>query len=321
MHLLKYREIYNKTPIIASKIKFGGEFRLILRNCMGGVVQDTGWFHNLITNYGLNYGFHATWYSYIHLGSSNAAPDFTQSALINWLGYNNPGSITGVAAVNSGSPLYYGIQTIGKRFDAGNATGTIREVGLGTNTGNYNMCVRSLVSPEVVKAADQVLDVYYRMTAYPDLSDQTGVANIGGIDYNYTSRISTCQEFGAFGVYKWYTSTFGHAAYYGNIGSITETPTGLMPGEGGYMPYPTIAPIQVGGGSGNAYIDWQVKWPLDRGNHASGFRSARSSHQPNISSSYPGIQTQFNAVSDSSSIPKDNTKELYLNWRLSWARH
>ena len=75
-----------------------------------------------------------------------------------------------------------------KRFIAGVATGTIREFGVSPDTGDVNVFNRTAISPAISKASDEVLDVSYRLTLWPELNDLNGTVTIDGETYDTITR-------------------------------------------------------------------------------------------------------------------------------------
>lgn len=307
----KYKDLYvasNDTPTV--NLKIGGEFKLVLSDINGRVVQETDWFSNLITNVGLPQMINwANASQYFFIGDNNTAPSFTDTALFGFLA----STITNVGGSNSnlGLPNYEWTSIKGRRFNAGQGTGTIREVGIGLSNAQSNntMVVRSLVTPEVTKAADQVLDVYYRFTVFPDLTDNSGQITIDGELYDWTTRVGQInQATQAYLDFKFETY-FYSALYSGSsLGTITQLPTGTVDYPGAisnvyFDPNGVTGTQYVGLGSGNTV-------------GAAGINGALAYFF------YPaGIQAHFSRVSDGAGIFKDNTQTLTLTWRCTWSRH
>lgn len=323
MYLKKYSEIYNATPIVAAPFRRKGEFRLVLRNSMGGIVQDTGWFPNLVTDTGLvHMAVGGTgglaWFSNCHVGSSSTAPATTDTALVSWLGVHTSGKATTYGPTPV-APNYERWQQNGWRFAAGVATGTIRELGLSFRNYNADMSVRALVSPAVAKAADQVLDVYYRLTIWPNTGDVTGTTTIAGESYNYIVRPSYINSatWACITSYGPYTSAAAHKAYGGVLGTVTGEPTVFdnSTGDNGYSDSINTT------GIGSGYCDWQAYWGLDSANDYGQVTAFRTPSTLTGATGSMGWQISTLKVSDGSGIPKDVTKEMYLDFRMTWARH
>jgi len=320
MLIKKYSEIYTP-PVPMGVTKVGGEFRCILRNSMGGIVQDTDWFPNLITNTGLANMHTQSWFNNLHIGASSTAPAFTNSTLGSWLAVASS-LLSQTEGPGPVAPNYEYYTTRGWRFNAGVGTGTVAELGISWSSTNVNMCIRALVSPTIVKAADQVLDVYYRFKLWPNLSDVVGVVPIAGDNYNYTLRSKDLDENDfqrTFTQMRWPLDGSFISAYQDNIAAITSAPSVTSGGSSSNAE--TYVPTVVGSGSdsglGTGYQDTQYRYHLDEANSA-GIRSVTLRGPTSISQK--GIQCQFNRVSDNAKILKDNTKELYFTFRFQYAR-
>lgn len=317
MRIIKYQDLLAET--IKAKVKLGGEVKAILRNSMGGIVYESPWTPNLITNTGLvNMGGTPSffWYSKGHIGSSSTAPAVTDTALYGWLAAHDGGASFQTYYQNTSSP-YEIWHTKSYRFNAGTGTGTVREFGLSHQSGNSDMSMRTLISPAVPKAADQVLDIYYKLWLYQDIGDTTGVVSIAGENYNYTLRarnmgvVANRQTLTLAGMDTNYYTTMTHTV---GLAAITSSPsTGYITNGNAFD-----GASKTGGGSG--YSDYVWNWGLDHGNDAAGIRTVTLTHNWNGTSGV-GFQFSFSRVSDGASVPKDNTKTLAINQRLLWDRH
>jgi hypothetical protein len=317
MYYLRYKDIQIKTnqvtlQPIACHSTIKGEVRFIVRNQDGRVDQDTGWFPNLLTDRGLadmGNGFAA--FGQCHLGTSNQTPAYTDTTLYGWLG--NAGFANAVETKFPTAPNYEFAVTQSARFAAGECTGTIREVGMRKDTTNANMAVRALVSPEVTKGATQVLDVYYTITQYPQITDSTGVVNIDGTDYNYILRLAECNEAGGLQprYNPWRAIGFSNQmnSFTGDIGTILQEPTGFLAWSGNK--------IYVGNGSG--YRDEKYVWGLDSSNGWN--RSFRTWNNQVSVGCQAGSQLRLGKVSDDTALLKANTQEISCTLRNSFSRH
>lgn len=311
----KYQDIEGHQPTVITKMRVGGEMRGILRNSMGGIVHDTGWLPNIVTNNGMvNLYDTVAPFGYHHIGDDNTAPDVTQSTLLGHLAYSSTGTGSGDLDENSGSPNYVLSTTSSRRFNAGVGTGTIREFGASGGTSNSDMTVRVLVSPEFVKASDQVLDTYYKFNMWPDTTDTTGTVAISGVNYDFTSRGMNLHLTGFASTqtyFRPYNNLSTHGAFLGNIGTITGSPAS-------YLDW-CDSITTTGGGSG--YSDYELFWSLNSANHASGIRSISTRHYQGGLSANMGWQAEYDKTVGGGTIMKDNTKTLTLTFRRTWARH
>lgn len=298
------------------KVGISGEFRLVLMDINGRVLRDTGWKKNLITDVGLNhYGGQSTYGFPVNqtgmIGSDATAVDVTDTAMGALLAYT-----AGVGTVNSAisGPNYERFSTWQYRFNAGVGTGTIREVGIGPHINGTELTCHQNVSPAVTKAADQVLDLYYRVTLYPDTGDDTGTVVLDGITYDTTTRASRIDNTGSenyrcAGVVAHGSTLSGYnAAYDGAIGAITSYPAGSSNSD--LRTHSTLAYSP-----NSKYRDMQYFVDLDGFNLGAGIRCATFHGWP------CGMQTSFSAQGSGNTIPKNNTKVLTLGWRVTWDRH
>ena len=314
----KYTDLYNKEPISVHQ-GHSGEIRLILREVDETVVYDSGWFDNLITNNGLvNMGDDASWSFRCNLGSDATAPAFTDSSLYAWM--DDATMTDPVLSLAPVAPDYeYSITKV-CRFQVGEATGTIREIGFNSHvaSSNTDMSIRALVSPPVVKAANQVLDVYYKVTVWPDTVDRTGTVTIDSISYDYivrganftdTAGINPLNSWTIRGLYLVASS---HYVTDQEIEAIDSKPPSVS------NQYYGDTITEVGNGSG--YHDQRVFWDLDSGNWAGGIRSffLRSSESQ---SQTRGWQIRVGKTTGDGTLFKDNTMVLDLDFRVTWSRH
>ena len=296
--------------------KVGGELRFIVRNPDMTVDQDTGWFPNLLLDGGLiQMTTQTAWANDFHVGSSNTPPSVTDTALFAWLGVDNA-NITD-SKINLGSPDYQGQTTRGRRFNAGNATGTLREIGINHLTSNTAMSIRALITPEITKSAEQILDAFYRFTAWPSLIDGTGIVNIFGDDYDYTVRMGNVQLLTSmFDSYRPAGPTSHHQAYNGVIGSTTELPSGDSANASAVNITNQAAGV----------CDYTVEYNIDSGNVAGGIRSIASRIVGGDNVDRPSIQVEFSNRGEGvgvlgSPIPKNNTREISFDLGITWSRH
>jgi hypothetical protein len=91
--------------IVLPGVKRGGEFRLIVRDLMGRVTQDTGWFPNLLTDQGLiNMAAQNAWSSNMNVGSGTTPPAFTDTSLVSWMADVYSSIVDSGGTAGSGSP-------------------------------------------------------------------------------------------------------------------------------------------------------------------------------------------------------------------------
>ena len=272
----------------------------------------TGWFQNLITDYGLNRMGAGTFIEYVMVGTGNTAPVVADTGLQSFVAST---SFTYSSAVGaSSSAPYYGYTRRTWRFAAGAAAGNLAEVGVGHQNTNGGLFSRALIldlldQPTVITVlSDEYLDVTYELRCYAPTVDSSYSADVGGVTYSCISRASSVTspdhwrpDWGQVG----FRSVFGsiHTVYAGTINGVTSTPSGVSGGG-------VLGATNQTYSNNSLYRDMTIDMGLDHANISGGIRSTV------MNTTLGSFQTQF-----SSSIPKDNTKVLALSYRVSWARH
>lgn len=314
----KYQDVYNRDTIRLPPMRRTGEFKLVVRNPQLEIVQETPWFPNLLTDTGdANLARTGTpWCQYCHVGSGNATPLVSDTALQIWRA-QTASQLSSIYTPGV-APNYQFAQTKGWRFNAGSLNSTIKEVGLSYATTNNAMCVRSLVIPTVTVAIDQYLDIYYKLTVYPYISDVVDTTTIEGATYNYTMRYSKAGDLYPETLVRWANdpSTVPHGAYGGNIGTITGAPSTFDNGANGGWVY-SLSEGLYGAGYQNSQLFWNLQNANDYGTN--GIRSILWVHNLNQLLGKGGYQVQFNRVSDNKGILKTSTKVLYFDFTFTWA--
>lgn len=314
-------------PIVTGHNRLKAEVRLKLLDINGNLKHDTGWFPNLITNRGLiqmGFGTSASyWANNLLIGSNNTAPAFTDNSLYGYLAEAALGQESAQVPVG---PNWELSNIFKARFNAGVGTGTIRELGAqySGEANNNNISTRAIVSPDVVKAADQILDVYYRFYRYPDLVDRTGVIDISGTNYNYIVRGAHFSDYGGLGSYNLHLANgpLGvNTSYSVTIATSNEITTYDTGPSGGITdPWCTSCWfISASGSSVTPYNDWGWNWAIDRA--LGNIRVIKWRERGHNSSAQRGWQMRLGKVSDDSALTKDNTMEMNMTARVSWGRY
>lgn len=295
-----------------------GEIRAILLNAITEAIEyDSGWFPNLLTNQGLINMFESSWADNFNVGTDSTAPAFTNANLGGWLADSFASHIISTLGV---APNWEFSTTKKARFAAGVATAVLTEVGMNkhTYTNNTKMSIRALLSPPVDKAADQILDLYYKLTRWPDIVDRTGVVEIKGENYNYIVRganygtgqtgvgTATTNAFGELGV----ANSSGNMLMSSNISTIDSEPATALS-----SPWVDTVTL-IANASG--YADYRLKWGLDKGNGS--IRSILLREAGHGISNNRGWQIRLGKVSDDSPLVKTNEEELILEFHVTWDR-
>lgn len=190
MHFLKYKDrfIIPHERQMKQSYRTKGEFRFVLSTDSGIVIQDTGWFDNHFLDSGIRNVGYSNWSTGMRIGSSSAAVSNTQTALVAEL------AVAGTSLyseANGGAPNYEIITTKKARFNAGVGTGTIREVGIygaPYEVTPGELSFRTIVPIPITKLDEQILDVFWRSTVYPDLTERSGTFDWDGELYNFRTK-------------------------------------------------------------------------------------------------------------------------------------
>lgn len=313
------------------QMRLKGFSRCILRDKMGNVLQDTGWFPNMIMNRLMvsvrdgGFGGNVNW-QYCELGSSATAPAATD------VNVNSP--IDGVRKLGTasvgfggaGGTEYYYRRHVA-RFLEGESTGTIREMAwhqLSTGTaycGIHSLIVDGGGTPTtIVKGADHILDVWHELRNYIPTGDTTGTISIAhdGVPTNFDYLARACRV-GMTGSLQWYvlnrediSSVTTHSAVSSSEPvAITSdiSPGAYLAGSGNAV---TITNAGVGTASSTWWNECQIQAGLDSWLLGSGIRTLRFATGNCV------WQVRYGRSSDDQRIIKTNEDRLRLKFKLSW---
>ncbi len=182
--------------------------------------------------------------------------------------------------------------------------------GSGTLYADYFVWNLSQGEPTTITVlSNEFLDVTYELRQYPTLYDRNFGITIAGVAYTCVLRDSGVGGLPggngntpniALNNTASYNAT--GTAYTGALGAVTGAPASPV------SPNPGSTTNSVGSYSnGNYYVDCTTTWSINAGN----------ANIAAISVASPRGNWQ---CSFSPTIPKNNTKELVLVWRISWAR-
>ena len=353
---MKYRDIYVPAKDMPQGRMFvSGEVRFMKYNSMGQLNYDSGWRDNLITNTGLDTIGGVSQYAYpmrynCYLGTSNTPSDVSMFQLVAPIGTSEGQSYLFDNAWNEGAPNYKRVVQDGYRFAPGNATGTLQEVGFHPNDID-KMFARHVISPAIVKASDETLDVHHRFKIAPDVSspDQTGQCTLEGELFNWACRpwnlgysdwgelrgIGSPLRVDSFPSYKAYavntdlqpnnTGTlnpdytggwgYGDAA----TGFINTSPA--SGGDSGCSVNGDGPPGHVTYTPGSYRADFFYLSGLDGGNLiADPDGMGPGIRRVILGTTWYDLQVAFYRVSDGFRVPKDNTRTMQIEWSMTWAR-
>jgi hypothetical protein len=262
----------------------------------------------------------ATVISSVQVGTGNTPPSTTQTSLVTFLAGVDSGSPYPASSVSSGSPDYKSVKTWTFTFPQGDVVGTIAEIGVGwAATAGANLFSRELIrdgsgNPITLSLAaiDQLI-VYYELTYTPVITDGSGSVVLDSITYNYDSRILRAASFAdiPFSVLGQRLAAIDTAQTYQSgttLGAITDNfPNGSTIASGSQTSVTTGSYT-----TGDYYLDQSIFWDVGRANDAGGIGALALEGGSSSSIFY---QIVFD-----SPIPKDNTQQLTLVVRYSWAR-
>jgi hypothetical protein len=318
VYIPKFKEIYNKEPIVRGRVGVSGRFRCKLTN-ERGEGEWGAWQDNLITDYGLDQCRRYNWGNRLVIGSGNTAPAFTDTELVAALGIED--SKNYVSGNTPSAPNYERIVTRNFTFNAGTATGTIRELGLhDSNSAPYLVSTRALLAAPIVKGVADQLDIEYQITLWPDVTDSTGVIAFDGVDYDYISRISNCTvaAFGSYPTIRLDPNVVYQHTFEGSVGAITTYPPGT------YHGLPSSFSTVYGGTLGTYYTEHVLTWSVDNSNGdtiGAIWDKADFGNQYTNYWNAMGYQSEIAKVSDGTGLDKLNTHELTMTFRLLPSRH
>lgn len=295
-------------------IGFAGRFKLEAVNAETGERRVLApWFNNLITDQGLNRIGTGPIGGYCHVGTGNAAPAVTDTALAAKLAHTTS-VISGVSSGSATLP-YYGSRTQVFRFGVGVASGNLSEVGIGYSA--TALFSRALIKDSsgnpttITVLPSEYLDVTYELRMYAPAADVPFSVVISGVTYTGVVRAAQATTFSdtADPWYGGYLFGSGAAlgtntqprAYNGALGTATTAPSGAgsvlgIPSNNGYA-------------NNSMQLTGTVTAALAAGNLAGGISALA------IYTTLGAFQMSF-----SPAIPKDATKVLSVGITLSWAR-
>lgn len=315
----------------ANSIQLSGEYKLVITK-PNGMTIETDWIKNIITDIGLDrIGESLLVASHCRVGTGTSTPLATNTQLDAQVA--STGTIAGSTSSRAGSPTYAYTYTLQYRFPQGSfsANTNLTEMGIGWSSSGATLFSRALILDSggnptsiTLQPIDQ-LDVYYRGTQYPPVTDVNGsfviTENSVPVTYNYTGRVSLVanqwgspilfsSQYNDTGIYKVYSS----AAYWSAggtgsaLGAITSTPSGAT--------YDSINVTNITYSSyvvGSFYRDATLVIPVTMWNRTGGIKTMGL--QFSIGTSY---QYQYEITP---LIPKTNTKTLTITFRSSWGRY
>ena len=324
--------------MIHCKGLFAGRYRMVATNAKTGkqrLLAD--WFPNLITDFGLNMkgamsgtGIGNSVMSSFHVGSGTNTPLVSDTALQSPVATSTDQQSLVIGAAQD--PPYFAWYRRTVRFDEGVAAGNLSEVGVGSNSGATlsSLFSRALIldgngDPTTITVlSNEYLDVTYELRLYAPTSDFTATIADGADSYNVIVRpasVTTSDTAGlASSDSNWSPSNlvgrveFSAApsvasAYTGDIGSVTQIPSGSVIGSGGSERF-------WGSVTNDPYSNNSLERTATYFAGLNRFNGSIRSLRFFVNGLGRTWQAQFDPP-----IPKDNTKVLRVGMKVSWGRH
>lgn len=272
------------------------------------------WFPNLITNGGMDRIEQGYFMTHVQVGTSSAAPAFTDTTLGARVGGASGSVASGTAGTDAGG--YYS-EAIGTyTFAQGAATGNLSEIGAAWASSG-SLFSRALIRDGVgnpttlVVTAIDILTVTYSMRFYFNEVDVAGSFTVEGVLRDTVSRVSGRRSDAALCLYQYGMrgATGGNISncgtYSGALGATTAVPATAVGSETNTCTIPAYV-------AGSYYVDRVYSWAVTEGN---GTIAAIAEKNGNNRSP---INCQ---VSFTPPLVKDNTRTMTFTVRRSWARY
>lgn len=347
MNILKYRDF--ELPSLHSNVGIGGFFRLekFVRHNGREIITYSGpWFHNLITDVGMNFfgdelrppgGFMES----CSIGTGTATPSVLDTSLSAFLASTAGSQVHTTAGGTSAngvtvSPVSVNsIQAVSPyraslartwEFPPGIGTGNITEVGVSNNMvpASQKLFTRELVRDSggapttIAKLEDEFLRVTYDFGTLIDLVDKTGSVVLQSISYAYTMRPALVNLLDAFGGSSGGGRTIPNNAFqewqtmisgWGNGWTGAIGPITGIPSGTFIGDSTSTTVVNTPYSAGTFLKDASSTLSLTAGVHASGIGALK------VATQYYTLQIGFVP-----NIPKLGTQTLTLNLRTTWAR-
>lgn len=213
-----------------------GHYKLETLDASGNVTRSTDWIPNLILDQGLlRMGANNDYLNVCSVGSGVSTPQPSDTSLQAKIAQSS--TVSDVVNGAQAEAPYYAYSRRTFTFTAGSVVGLVGELAVGWGGNAGQLFSRALVrnasgTPQAIPVlADETLRVTYEHRYYPMITDTTGVLNISGPiggQYEYIIRpsmVSTGIQWTANNAQNNGTR-LSVTAYNGEIGSITEQPSG-----------------------------------------------------------------------------------------------
>lgn len=152
----------------SAQVQVGARFKCVVHKGDGIATNETGWFHNLVLDSGLDQMSVGQWFDRVVVGSGNSTPVATQVRMDNFVASTTVA--TALSSIESHTePYWYGNRRT-YRFGEGAAKGNLTEIGIGW--GNDALWNRTLIKDlngdptTLTILEDEYLDVYVELRVY-----------------------------------------------------------------------------------------------------------------------------------------------------------
>lgn len=283
---------------------------------------DSGFFPNKILDSGRNnLATQSSWLTWCHVGTGSTPPTASDTQLENFVVATN--TVVANIASTQGSAPHYGWRRKTFRYAVGAGHGgqNLSEAGIGWGSAGSVLVSRALIiDPDtqlpttVTPLADELLEVTYELRYYPPLSDVLNSVTLNGVNYDTITRAANVTDAiwsdnigSSIGILG--TNTSYWKVYDGNIGTITQLPSGNAANTDDTLAYNVSY-------ANNSYQRRMVCPTGPAGwNLGAGIRSAA------ILTKAGAYQTQFNANPGGTRIPKNSGFTMVLEWILGWTEY
>lgn len=309
----EFQTVESSTPrsgLTVVRHDLAGFYKLVATNSKGQTRVVADWFANLILDVGLNRLGTGGIIDRISVGSGNSTPTAGQTSLDTLVATT---TTTVGAAVESYDSVgnSYAFRRSTYRFATGVAAGNLTEVGAGWSGGLFSRALikdGGGVPTTVTILSDETLDVIYELRVYVP-ADVVGTCVISGVTYNTVMRAcklnsSSYWGFGllwAQGMATPNMSSTTNAFGVGALGTVLTDPGGTFLNN-------ATSTAAVGSYVNNSYERvYRNTYGLSDGAVPFGAMT--------FLSRMGAYKASFDPP-----IPKDTTKILTIDWKISWAR-
>lgn len=297
--------------------KLSGTYRMLVGEPYKPPRIDTGPFHNLITNLGMDQFATTVGEVYnVQVGSGSSTPAFTDVNLGNY--------IAGTAW--NGSPQYGMNNVAGARygwikytyvFAQGAAAGNLTEVGVSAQKTSGNLFSRALILDDIGNPTtitvlpNEILTVIYEFRIYFSDSDVLGSIVINGITYNTTMRPINVTD----------TSDWIQLVFSTGIAGQNDTWRSIQACIAGPL-LPVTSTYPGSNARANSLVTTYS--PYISGSHERTRNVTAGINDFNVSGGIGGLVWRsaigsWQMIFDST-IPKDNTKTFTISFKHTWSR-